>query len=131
MKVFSVLATVLTAAAAISAAPTAQHEVRDVWSPKVLYPHAGTVWYSGQRHNVTWDLSSQPVNITNNPAFILLKTENFVTPVVLGYNFLLTDGRVEITVPDVISRPDYSVVLVGTGDNWGDQFRINGPIADL
>ena len=27
---------------------------RDVYSPRVLYPHTGTVWYSGQRHNVTW-----------------------------------------------------------------------------
>lgn len=36
------------AAAAPAAAP------RDVYSPPVLYPRAGTVWYSGQTHNVTW-----------------------------------------------------------------------------
>ena len=29
-------------------------ETRDVYSPPVLYPHSGTVWYSGQTHNVTW-----------------------------------------------------------------------------
>ena len=34
-----------------SAAPL---EKRDVYSPPVLYPHSGTVWYSGQTHNVTW-----------------------------------------------------------------------------
>lgn len=29
-------------------------EVRDVYAPVVTYPHHGTIWYSGQRHNVTW-----------------------------------------------------------------------------
>ena len=29
-------------------------EKRDVFVPPVLYPHAGTVWTKGQRHNVTW-----------------------------------------------------------------------------
>ena len=44
--VFSALVTSVNAAGPV--------ESRDVYSPKVLYPHAGTVWYSGQRHNVTW-----------------------------------------------------------------------------
>ena len=35
-----------------TAAPTI--EKRDVYAPPVLYPHSGTVWYSGQTHNVTW-----------------------------------------------------------------------------
>jgi hypothetical protein len=35
---------VLVAPAAATPAPTA----RDVWAPKVLYPHAGTTWYRGQ-----------------------------------------------------------------------------------
>lgn len=35
-------------------APTASLEKRDVFVPPVLYPHAGTVWTKGQRHNVTW-----------------------------------------------------------------------------
>ena len=30
------------------------NEKRDVYVPPVLYPHSGTVWYKGQRHNVTW-----------------------------------------------------------------------------
>lgn len=25
-----------------------------VWSPPITYPHAGTVWKVGNRHNVTW-----------------------------------------------------------------------------
>ena len=39
-----------------SAAPV---EERDVYTPPVTYPHAGTVWYSGQRHNVTWYVSTR------------------------------------------------------------------------
>ena len=31
-----------------------QLEKRDVFVPPVLYPHNGTVWTIGQRHNVTW-----------------------------------------------------------------------------
>ncbi|KAI0086235.1 hypothetical protein BDY19DRAFT_895304 [Irpex rosettiformis] len=130
MKVFSTLVSFLTAAVAVSASP-AQHAARDVWTPRVLYPHSGTVWYSGQRHNVTWDLSSQPVNITNNNGFILLRSGTFETPVIVGYGFLLTSGRVEITVPDVLSRSDYSLVLFGDSGNWGEEFTINGPIPGL
>ncbi|KAF8888049.1 hypothetical protein BD779DRAFT_1525308, partial [Infundibulicybe gibba] len=46
---------------------------RDVFTPQVLYPHAGTVWVVGQRHNVTWDTSKAPVNITNKIGRILLR----------------------------------------------------------
>ncbi|KAI0761427.1 hypothetical protein BC629DRAFT_1261947, partial [Irpex lacteus] len=99
---------------------------RDVWTPKLLYPHAGTVWYSGQRHNVTWDLSSKPVNITNNNGFILLRTGNIETPVVVGHGFKLTSGRVEVTVPDVMTRNDYSLVLFGDSGNFGPTFTIKG-----
>lgn len=28
--------------------------LRDVFVPPITYPHEGTVWASGQRHNVTW-----------------------------------------------------------------------------
>ena len=29
-------------------------EARDVYVPHITYPHQGTVWHSGQKHNVTW-----------------------------------------------------------------------------
>lgn len=35
-----------------SAAPVL--DARDVYVPPITYPHKGTVWHSGQRHNVTW-----------------------------------------------------------------------------
>ena len=37
-----------------AAVPVADMEKRDIWDPQLLYPHAGTVWYKGQTHNVTW-----------------------------------------------------------------------------
>ena len=37
-----------------AALPAAELEKRDVFVPPVLYPHNGTVWTIGQRHNVTW-----------------------------------------------------------------------------
>ena len=39
--------------ASTGAAPLTEGK-RDVYAPAVLYPHAGTVWHSGERHNVTW-----------------------------------------------------------------------------
>lgn len=53
MQFLSIVSALLAAAATASAAPFAP-QARDVWAPKITYPHAGTVWKSGQRHNVTW-----------------------------------------------------------------------------
>lgn len=50
---FTSIVPALFAAAVASAAPV-EHKARDVWDPKLTYPHAGTVWFSGQTHNVTW-----------------------------------------------------------------------------
>ncbi|KAI0086237.1 hypothetical protein BDY19DRAFT_895338 [Irpex rosettiformis] len=128
MKFLSIVSALLASAVAVSAAPV-EHPARDVWTPKILYPRAGTVWYSGQRHNVTWDLSTKPAQITNNDgAFILLRSGEIETPVVVGHGFKLTDGRVEVTVPDVMTRDDFSLVLFGDSGNWGDQFTIKGVI---
>ncbi|KAI0812588.1 hypothetical protein BC629DRAFT_946967 [Irpex lacteus] len=130
MKFTSIVSALFASAVAVSAAPV-ELPTRDVWAPKVLYPHAGTVWTSGQRHNVTWDLSTKPAQITNNDgAFLLLRTGNIETPVVVGHGFKLTDGRVEITVPDVVTRDDFSLVLFGDSGNWSEQFTINGVISD-
>ncbi len=54
MKFTTALAALLFGAVTqvVHAAPA--NEARDVWTPPILYPHNGTVWYSGQRHNVTW-----------------------------------------------------------------------------
>lgn len=56
------------------------------------------------------DASNPPKQITNNNGFIVLRSDGIETSVVVGHGFLLTDGRVEVTVPDVITRDDWSLV---------------------
>ncbi|KAL4248495.1 hypothetical protein ABKN59_007758 [Abortiporus biennis] len=108
------------------ASPIMVLDRRDVFVPPVTYPHNGTVWKSGQRHNVTWDTSKAPVNITNSIGFILLRSGEVSTPVVLADGFNIRTGRVEITVPLVLTRDDYSLVLFGDSGNFSPQFTIQG-----
>jgi hypothetical protein len=54
MKFAFAFSALMSAAALVAATPLALHEKRDVFVPPVLYPHAGTVWFVGQTHNVTW-----------------------------------------------------------------------------
>ncbi|KAI0823542.1 hypothetical protein BC628DRAFT_1411560 [Trametes gibbosa] len=107
-----------------AAAPFSELEKRDVYAPPVLYPHAGTVWYKGQTHNVTWDVSSPPVNITNKIGRIMLRKNNLATPLILANGFDILRGRIEVTVPWVIEGNDYSVNLFGDSGDWSQQFTI-------
>lgn len=54
----------------VSAAPVSL-ESRDVFVPPITYPHAGTVWKAGARHNVTWSIADAPQNITNGKGIIV------------------------------------------------------------
>ncbi|KAJ3540115.1 hypothetical protein NM688_g6268 [Phlebia brevispora] len=114
----------------VSAAPAVApvEDKRDVWDPKMTYPHAGVVWKYGQKHNVTWETADQPKQITNSNGFILLRSEDDETPVLLAWNFDVRVGYVEVTVPPVLTGQNYSLVLFGDSGNWGDQFTIEGPI---
>ncbi|KAI0374594.1 hypothetical protein BV20DRAFT_1079519 [Pilatotrama ljubarskyi] len=108
----------------VAAAPAADLHKRDVYVPPVLYPHSGTVWYKGQRHNVTWDVSDPPVNITNKFGMILLRKGDITTPLIFAKGFDILLGRIEVTVPWVLEDDDYSVVLFGDSGNWSQQFTI-------
>ncbi|KAI0672647.1 hypothetical protein C8Q78DRAFT_1020639 [Trametes maxima] len=107
-----------------SAAPITELEKRDVYVPPVLYPHAGTVWYKGQTHNVTWDVSSPPKQITNKIGRIMLRKGDISTPLILAKGFDILQGRVEVTVPWVEEGTDYSVVLFGDSGNFSPKFTI-------
>ena len=50
---FIVAAVAFVAATLATATPIAD-EARDIWNPKMTYPHNGTVWASGTTQNVTW-----------------------------------------------------------------------------
>ncbi|OSC98395.1 hypothetical protein PYCCODRAFT_1439266 [Trametes coccinea BRFM310] len=107
-----------------AAAPFAEMERRDVFVPPITYPHTGTVWYKGQRHNVTWDTTNAPVNITNKLGRIMLRKGDITTPVILEDNFDILLGRIEVTVPWVLPDTDYSLVLFGDSGNFSPQFSI-------
>ncbi|KAG7443491.1 uncharacterized protein BT62DRAFT_903123 [Guyanagaster necrorhizus] len=99
---------------------------RDVFVPPILYPHSGTVWTINERHNVTWDTSNAPVNITNSKGLIMLRKDNMATPLILAEGFNILLGRFEITVPWVVEGDDYSLVLFGDSGNWSENFTITG-----
>ncbi|RDX49818.1 hypothetical protein OH76DRAFT_1418291 [Lentinus brumalis] len=110
-----------------AAVPAKAVDKRDVFVPPVLYPHAGTVWAQGQTHNVTWNTSNAPEQITNRQGFILLRKGDLATPVVLGNGFDILLGRIEVTLPkSLLSGDDYSLVLFGDSGNFSPQFTING-----
>ncbi|EIW60327.1 uncharacterized protein TRAVEDRAFT_27946 [Trametes versicolor FP-101664 SS1] len=107
-----------------AAMPSIALEKRDVYTPPVLYPHAGTVWYKGQTHNVTWDVSDPPANITNPIASLMLRKGQLPTPLILANNFSILLGRIEVTVPWVTEGDDYIVVLFGDSGDWSQEFTI-------
>ncbi|EJC97835.1 uncharacterized protein FOMMEDRAFT_23898 [Fomitiporia mediterranea MF3/22] len=118
---FSLFVTLFT----FSSAAPIDLDRRDVWVPKVLYPHAGTVWKIGNHHNVTWDLSQKPVNVTNPIGQVFLRRGGLTdgsNPLASG--FQLTDGRVEVQVPNVTPANDYQIVLMGDSGNFSPEFSI-------
>ncbi|KAI0055746.1 hypothetical protein BV25DRAFT_1724835 [Artomyces pyxidatus] len=123
---FTSLSTLAAQLVSIAAAAPLDLEKRDVYTPPVLYPHSGTVWKVGARHNVTWDISDPPVNITNKVGQIWLRKGEieWIQNGTLASNFSILAGRVEVTVPDTEPANDYSVVLYGDSTNWSQMFTI-------
>ncbi|KAF7331232.1 hypothetical protein MKEN_00000100 [Mycena kentingensis (nom. inval.)] len=56
-----------------------------------------------------WDTSAAPANITNPIGFILLRKDDITTPLILGKDFDILLGEIEVTVPDVLEDSDYSI----------------------
>ncbi|KAF9465755.1 hypothetical protein BDZ94DRAFT_300949 [Collybia nuda] len=113
--------------ALFSIAASAPLAARDVYVPPVLYPNANTVWKAGSRHNVTWDTSNPPAQITNKIGMIVLAKGDFLIglnePLAKGFDIL--SGRQEVTLPaDTTPGDDYSVVLFGDSGNNSQKFKI-------
>ncbi|KAG7440826.1 uncharacterized protein BT62DRAFT_561796 [Guyanagaster necrorhizus] len=90
---------------------------RDVISPPITSPTSGDVWTVGQTVTVTWNTTDIPAasQITNPIGMIVLGYQannslNLDIDNPLASNFELTDGQVNITVPDVEPRDDYIIV---------------------
>ncbi|KAF8735202.1 hypothetical protein AX14_002556 [Amanita brunnescens Koide BX004] len=107
----------------VTAAPVVN---RDVYVPPVIYPNYGTVWKAGSTHNVTWDTSDPPLQITNKLGRIVLSKHGLLlldTPLAIGFNIL--HGRQEVTIPaDAEPGTDYAIVLFGDSGNYGETFTI-------
>lgn len=55
MKFTTVLSAVaLGALSHFANAAPAVKEARDIWDPKMIFPDANTVWYSGHTYTVIW-----------------------------------------------------------------------------
>ncbi|KAK0487538.1 hypothetical protein IW261DRAFT_1290716, partial [Armillaria novae-zelandiae] len=104
---------------------------RDVISPPITSPTAGAVWTVGQTITVTWNTTVIPPasQVTNPIGKIVLGHQannslNLDLDHPLASNFQLTDGQVDITVPDVEPRDDYIIVLFGDSGNTSPEFTI-------
>ncbi|KAL5524379.1 hypothetical protein ACEPAF_9519 [Sanghuangporus sanghuang] len=112
---------VITLVSLVSALPV---DRRDVWVPPITSPTEGTIWTIGNLVNVTWDTSTKPDQVTNPLGRVQLRKDGHTSSDVLAEGFNLTDGSVEITVPDVTPDFGYQVVLFGDSGNFSPEFEI-------
>ncbi|KAI0328182.1 hypothetical protein GY45DRAFT_1210559, partial [Cubamyces sp. BRFM 1775] len=105
---------------------------RDVWSPPIIKPDAHTVWTAGTTVEVSWDTSTRPRQVTNYDGRLVLgyledgdETDehlDFDHPLAEGFN--LTQGHIQVRVPDVDPANDYVVILFGDSGNRSPRFTI-------
>ncbi|TCD66791.1 hypothetical protein EIP91_000927 [Steccherinum ochraceum] len=135
MKFTTAFTTFLTCAFATpalfaSATPVAEHELvkRVVYSPHITSPTHRTIWQSGQSVNITWDTSDAPPpdQITNRYGKVEIRWDHTATPFLLASGFDILNGWVQVGVPLVETRYDYSIVLYGDGNNASADFEIDG-----
>ncbi|KIK57146.1 hypothetical protein GYMLUDRAFT_46378 [Collybiopsis luxurians FD-317 M1] len=107
---------------------------RDVVDPPITSPTASTVWHSGETVTVTWDTSNINASTLTNPnGEVVLgwmanptDSEHLMLNPPLAQNFPLIAGNVTFTVPSVVTRTNYIVVLFGDSGNISPTFTILG-----
>ncbi|OSX59775.1 hypothetical protein POSPLADRAFT_1035320 [Postia placenta MAD-698-R-SB12] len=117
------LVSLLSIFAVVTAFPV--HVARDVFVPPITSPNASTVWYAGEKYNVTWETAGAPVNITNKYGRIVLATnglQDYENPIAANFSILL--GSYEVTAPNVTTGNEYAIVLFGDSGNYSPQFTI-------
>ncbi|OSC97211.1 hypothetical protein PYCCODRAFT_1350861, partial [Trametes coccinea BRFM310] len=128
---FAVFAAAATAVSAAPAAVFSKPKTDIVFRPHITSPQAGAVWPVGSTQTVTWDTSDIPEEARNQTGLILLgylegddTDEHLGVNDPLAYNFPITAGSAQVTVPDVQTRNDYVVVLFGDSGNTSPKFTI-------
>ncbi|PSR70487.1 hypothetical protein EW026_g2705 [Hermanssonia centrifuga] len=126
----------ISTAAVASAVPTSGASIKnlqphqfDVYTPHITSPKAAEIWRVGENHTVTWNVASLDPQGLNTTGYLLLgylenDSENLDIQHPLAHNFLLGDGTVDLTVPNVTTRDDYIVVLLGDSGNTSPTFII-------
>ncbi|KAJ6475042.1 hypothetical protein C8R47DRAFT_1220868 [Mycena vitilis] len=99
---------------------------RTVFDPPITSPSANTVWKAGDVETVT-NASGIPAGSTGQIVlgFLTSDSEN-LSNTSLASGFDLTDGKVDITVPSVVTRTNYIIVLFGDSGNRSPEFTIQG-----
>lgn len=108
---FFLLASIFPLFSLVSALPVVSPVKRDVWAPPVVYPNSSTVWVAGDNYTVTWNISSEPSEITNLVAELYLRHANEDQITLIAQDFLLTAGEVNVTVP-VDTQPSTSWIVM-------------------
>ncbi|KAG7088277.1 hypothetical protein E1B28_012290 [Marasmius oreades] len=105
---------------------------RIVFNPNITVPDANTAWAVGTTQTVKWDATGLPDESLKG--MVVLghiegddDNEHLMLDPPLAKGFLLRDGAVTITIPDVPSRSDYVVVVFGDSGNASPKFTINNP----
>jgi len=107
---------------------------KDVWAPPITKPAMGTVWRVGSTVTVSWDTSTRPAQVTNPVGTLLLGSlqpngvggENLDVDNPLAKGFPLSDGKVNIVVPNVAPNNNYIVALIGDSGDISPEFTITG-----
>ncbi|KAI0754870.1 hypothetical protein C8Q80DRAFT_1094152 [Daedaleopsis nitida] len=133
LAAFSVLA---AAAAAVCAAPSSVfnpsgYNTDIVVKPPVTAPVAGDSWLVGSIQTITWETKDIPEEFHDRSGALFLgyiedgnDSEHLDMARPLAMNFPITDGAVNVTVPNVMPRNDYVVVLFGDSGNASPKFSI-------
>ncbi|KAJ7095725.1 hypothetical protein B0H15DRAFT_964404 [Mycena belliarum] len=93
-------------------------DTRTVYAPPITNPTADSVWKVGEVETVTWQVRSIMLG------YLTPDSEHLSLTLASGFN--LTDEKVNVTVPPVVSRTNYIVVLFGDSGNHSPEFTIQG-----
>ncbi|PCH40200.1 hypothetical protein WOLCODRAFT_142961 [Wolfiporia cocos MD-104 SS10] len=104
---------------------------RDVYNPTITHPDRSTKWTIGSMANVTWSTSDIPHGTTDNTGKVVLgylddddASEHLDLDEPLAEGLNITQGYVEVLVPNVRPGDNYIVVLLGDSGNRSPTFTI-------
>jgi len=127
----TILAALALAVSTTTATPIDARAKLIVVTPEITKPVAGDLWTVGTQQLVQWDTSDIPDEAKNYTGSIVLgysdgvtDSENLDFAHPLAKGFLLTAGSQSVTVPDVVNRTTYFVVLMGDSGNRSPYFTI-------